>query len=241
MEQFQQALTDLHQPEPQVLMGAIALYQATGAAFYKDYAVERLRARVTEGNLDGLGMGLMFALAETGEECFRSGIEQLALRPVQVDRLADAYGELPFRMAYEMKLNRMAWVSRVAEQFISLQEKLMDKETGLYLAAEGSGFSPAATGWYLAALVDSIEACDQQLYEHWRTLVDIFRQALRAVLHEGGTGGAEALAVYAIRKGVRLGILDPERYLPATARLAQEMNEQNSLGAYMLARAEEAR
>lgn len=241
MEQFEQALMDTKQPEPSVLMGAVAMYRATGKTFYRDYVLEKLRACVAENRLDGMGMVLLFGMEETGEECFRSGIEQLALRPVCVERLADAYGELPFRMAYEMKLNRMAWVSRVAEQYQSLRSRLFDKETGLYLAAEGSGFSPAATGWYLAALVDGIEACEQQLYEHWRTLVNLFREALRGMLQSGSASGAEALVVYAIRKGVRLGIIDPERYLPAADKLAKTMNEQTCLGAYMLARAEEVR
>lgn len=241
MEQFEQALIEAKQPEPAVFIGAVALYCATGKDFYRNYVLERLRACAGQHLPQGLGMGLMFALEETGEECFRSGIEQLALRPVQVERLADAYGELPFRMAYEMKLNRMAWVSRVTEQFADLRKRLYDGETGLYKAAEGSGFSPMATGWYLAALVDSIEVCDQQLYEHWRVLVDTFREALRGLLRSGSTGGAEALVVYAIRKGVRLGVIDPERYLPVAEQLRAAMSEQSSLGAFMLAWAEEAR
>lgn len=238
MEQFEQRLMELKQPEPEVLLGALALYHSTDNAFFRNYVLENLRARAGQTQLEGLGMGLMFAWKETGEENFRSGIEQLALRPVQVERLADAYGELPFRMTYEMQLNRMAWVSRVAEQFVDLRGRLYDEETGLYRAAEGSGFSPAATGWYLAALVNSIEACDQQLYEHWRTLVDIFREALRGVLNGGSTSGAEAQVVYAIRKAVRLGIIDPERYLPQAEKLAAAMSEQNGLGAYMLAQSE---
>lgn len=241
MKQFEQKLMEIKQPEPDVLLGAVAFYRSTGNAFFKTYALEKLRACAGENQIKGLGMGLMFAWQETGEELFRSGIEQLALRPVQVERLTDAYSELPFRMAYEMKLNRMAWVSRVVEQFAGLRNRLYDEETGLYRAEEGCGFSPAATGWYLAALVDSIEACDQQLYEHWRTLVNIFREALRGLLRSGSAGGAEALIVYAIRKGVRLGIIDPERYLPVARRLSAVMNEQNGLGAYMLARSEEGR
>lgn len=241
MEQFEQALMETKQPEPAVLMGAVALYRATGKEIYRTYMLERLRACAGQSQPQGLGMGLMFALEETGEECFRNGIEQLALRPVVIERLADAYGELPFRMAYEMKLNRMAWVSRVVEQFVDLRSRMYVEETGLYQAAVGSGFSPMATGWYLAALVDSIEVCDQQLYEHWRTLVNLFREAIRGLLHSGNTGGAEALVVYCIRKGVRLGVIDPERYLPVAERLSAAMSEQSSLGAYMLARAEEVR
>lgn len=241
MEQLEQTLAALQQPEADVLMGAMALCRASGASFYRDYALDKLRACARENRLDGLGMGMLFGLEATGEECFRHAVEQLAARPAQVERLADAYGELPFRMAYEMRLNRMAWVSRVVEQFTHLRKRLLDKETGLYRAAEGSGFSPAATGWYLAALVDCMEACDQQLYEHWRALVDIFREAMRGVLHAGSTSGAEALMVYAIRKGVRLGVLDPERYLPVAQGLAANISVENGLGAYMLAQAEEAR
>lgn len=239
MERFEEYLKQQPKAEPHLLMGCIAAWKYTGRPCFRDYVVNQAREAMEEGRLEGFGMALLFALEETGEEDFRRAVEQLAETPMEVARLADAYAVLPFRMAYEMKLNRMAWVSRVVEQFSSLHQRLYHEETGLCSAAEGTGFSPSSTGWYLAALVDTIEACDQQLYEHWRSLVNIFRQTLRGMLLSGSTGGAEAWLVYSIRKAVRLGLIDPERYLPKAETLAAMMDQQSCPGAYWLARTEE--
>lgn len=228
MARFEQYLNETAEPDLALLMGCVQVYQATGNARCRDYAVEHAKA----------GAPLLFALDVTGAESIRQAAVEQAGRELDVQRLEEAFALLPFRMGYEMKLNRMAWVSRVAEQFKGLRTRLYDEEAGLYCAAAGEGFTPVSTGWYLAALVDSIEACDQQLYEHWRALVDIFRECLRGLLRFGNTAGAESLTVYAIRKAVRMGIIDPERYLPAADKLEKTMDESAGMGAYMMAWAE---
>lgn len=225
---FEQYVNETAEPDLALLMGCIRVYQATGNALLRDYAVKHAKA----------GMPLLFALDVTGEERIRQAAVEQAAQDMNVQRLEEAFALLPFRMGYEMKLNRMAWVSRVAEQFKGLRTRLYDAEAGLYCASAGEGFTPVSTGWYLAALVDSIEACDQQLYEHWRALVDIFRECLRGLLRFGNTAGAESLAVYAIRKAVRMGIIDPERYLPAAEKLETTMDESAGMSAYMMAWAE---
>ena len=232
MARFEQYLRETQQADDALLMGCIHVYRATGKALYRDYVVNQARS----GHAGG--MPLLFAMEKTGDEALRQAVEQQAAQPMEVRRLEQAYEVLPFRMAYEMKLNRMAWVNRVAEQFRSIRARLYQEESGLNRAAEGENFTPVSTGWYMAALVDGIEACDQQLYEHWRALVDIFRETLRGLLRSGSTQGAEALAAYSILKAVRLGIIDPERYLPIGRELAEKMDESAGMGAYMMAWAE---
>lgn len=228
MARFEQYMNETAQIDEALLMGCVRVYQATGKALYRDYVVQHAQT----------GMPLLFALEQTGEERFRQAAVEQAAQELNVLRLDEAFQVLPFRMAYEMKLNRMAWVSRVAEQFKELRARLYDADAGLNCASAGEGFTPVSTGWYLAALVDSIEACDQQLYEHWRALVDIFRESLRGLLRSGNTEGAESLMAYAMLKAVRMGIIDPERYLPVAEKLADRMDESAGVGAYMMAWAE---
>lgn len=199
----------------------IALYRQTKDEAHRERALDMLRNLVpVEEMCPAWAAQLFFAYEETGDEGWREMIEQVAARTLpEPMNLAEAYDVLPFRMAYEMKMNRMAWVSRVAASFKQLHERLFDKAAGLHNAAEGEAFSPEASAWFMLALVDAIEICDQQLYEHWRAMVDIFRVTLRGLVTHGLAAGAEEKTATAICKAVRLGIADPERYLPVANSL----------------------
>jgi len=158
------------------------------------------------------------------------------------------YMAQPFYMAYEMQMDKMAKVSDITSQFKNVRKWLYNEEKGLNYHAydeakiqpwcdKETGLSPnfwlRSTGWYLMALVDCIELCREELYEHYRALVDIFRESIRGVLQyqdadsglfyqvidradvEGNyleTSGS-AMIAYALMKGVRLGVLNPEKYL----------------------------
>ena len=103
-----------------------------------------------------------------------------------------------------------------------------DRETGC-----SASFWLRAMGWYLMALVDCVDVMAEQLYEHRRALMDLFLEGIRGILPyaDPETGlyyqvidradvpgnyletSGSAMIAYAILKGVRLGLLDPERYL----------------------------
>ena len=88
-------------------------------------------------------------------------------------------------------------------------------------------------GWYLMALVDCADAADPQLYEHYRVFTDLFTEAVEGILRyrDEETGlwyqvidradvpgnyletSGSAMVVYALLKGVRLGLLDDEKVL----------------------------
>lgn len=172
--------------------------------------------------------------------------KQLYPNQVWLDGL---YMAQPFYMEYEMKFGRMEKVSDITDQFKRVRKNLYNADKGLNYHAwdearvqpwadKETGLSPnfwlRSTGWYLMALADCIDLCDQQLYEHWRALVDIFRESVQGVLKyqdaesglfyqvidhaevEGNyleTSGS-AMVAYSILKGVRMGILDAEKYLP---------------------------
>lgn len=54
----------------------------------------------------------------------------------------------------------------------------------------------------LSVLAQCIDACTEQLYEHYRALIDIFREEIRLVQPDGET----------IHLGIALGILDDEEW-----------------------------
>ena len=103
-----------------------------------------------------------------------------------------------------------------------------DPQTG-----KSPNFWLRSMGWYLMALVDCIGDMDEQLYEHRRALEDLFLEAVHGILRwqDPETGlfwqvidrgdvpenyletSGSAMVLYALMKGVRLGILDEEKYL----------------------------
>ena len=159
----------------------------------------------------------------------------------------------PFYMAYEMKFGGMEKTADVVQQFKNVRQHLWNADKGLnyhawdesksmFWADKETGLSAnfwlRSTGWYLMALADTIGECREELYEHYRALVDIFRESLRGVLQYQAADGlfyqvidhpeavgnytetsGSAMIAYALLKGVRLGILDPEKYLPIGKRV----------------------
>lgn len=160
---------------------------------------------------------LFFALDKTGEEKYRKAIERVMAKLNDQDAassLVEAYETLPFRMAYEMKLNRMERVGATAAMFRSIHQRLWSEKTGRHDA------SLREEGWFLLGLTDAIKVCSDQLYEHWRAMVDIYRETLRGVLQELETDDPQILALllYAMLTGVEMGLIDPERYLPVARK-----------------------
>ncbi|MBR6667205.1 MAG: hypothetical protein IKL25_02405 [Clostridia bacterium] len=161
---------------------------------------------------------LFFALEKTGEDKYREAIcgvmARLDAQPEAAPDLSAAYETLPFRMAYEMKLNRMERVGRTAAMYCDVHKHLWNHK------AQSHGESLQAEGWFLMALMDGIECCSDQLYEHWRALVDIYRVTLRGVLPGLETADArtQALLLYGLMRGVERGLIDPERYLPVARK-----------------------
>lgn len=176
------------------------------------------RLIAADGCTPACGKALFAALAATGEEKYRTAIEgvmaQIGREPTDVIDSAEAmYAVLPFRMAYEMKLGGMEKVGVVAAKFRAAHKALWDGQRGLF------GGSVKATAYALLALVDAIDICADQLYEHWRAMVDIYREVLRGALAAEFTADESgAMLVYATLEGVRMNLIDPERYLPMAAR-----------------------
>lgn len=170
------------------------------------------------------------------------------------------YMAQPFYMAYEKLMDGYAHVQDITDQFRNVRRYLYDEQTGLSCHAwdesrvqpwcnRDTGCSPnfwlRAMGWYLMALIDCIALSREELFEHYKTLVDLFRESIRGlmrwqdkdsglfyqVINRGDvqdnyleTSGS-AMAAYALLKGVRLGVLNEEKYLPEGLRVFESLVE----------------
>ena len=158
------------------------------------------------------------------------------------------YMAQPFRAEYDRRFLSGLEAADIARQFKNVRAYLYDSDKHLYRhACDTAKAQPWADkktgqsancwlrgmGWYLMALVDCVDAMAEQLYEHRRTLMDLFLEAVRGILPyaDPETGlfyqvidradvsgnyletSGSAMVAYAVMKGVRLGLLDPERYL----------------------------
>ncbi|NLO86305.1 MAG: glycosyl hydrolase family 88 [Clostridiales bacterium] len=160
------------------------------------------------------------------------------------------YMAQPFYMEYEMKFGGMAKVSDIVAQFENVRLVMYCEEKALSYHAydearvqpwadKESGCSPnfwlRSMGWYLMALVDCIGLMNEQLFEHYKALEALFKEAIRGILayQDKDTGlfyqvidhaenqdnyletSGSAMIAYALLKGARIGALSHERYASA--------------------------
>ena len=199
------------------------------AAYLSRHVIECANAFLQGGCIPGATKTLFYALEKTGEDKYHIAIQKAMDRleePADTP-LSALYETLPFRMAYEMKINRMEKVGQTAQMYKDAHLSRWDRVHCLHRTDEG--FSLREEAWFLMALADGISLCSDQLYEHWRALVDIYRETLSGVLRrfnaqgllaadltEDGEGDpmGTAIVLWALLSGVEMGLIDPERYLP---------------------------
>lgn len=162
----------------------IALYQSTGDGALREYALAHMDKNS--------GMTLLFAWEQTGDPAYRQQMDALMADLPTASDPETLYQHAPFHAAYDVRFGGRKDARRIAAAFQAMQRALTDP-------------------WYYLALVDCIEQMDIQLYEHYRTLADLILLAAQAALRQPVLNAAEC---YLLMKGVRLGLLDPEKYLP---------------------------
>ena len=170
------------------------------------------------------------------------------------------YMAQPLYMEYETRYNGMENYSDILEQFRNVRRFLRDEKTGLYfhgydearvqpwadpVTGCSANFWSRAYGWWLIALVDTMEVMNQQIYEQYRELQDIFREAVQGLLpyrsQENGLiyqvidrpdvkgnyteASGSVMASAAIMKGVRGGTLLSEKYLPVGKEMFESVCE----------------
>jgi len=153
------------------------------------------------------------------------------------------YMALPFYTEYENKYNGHQGYEDIYTQFMNVKAVLRDEKTGLYYHAyddsksmfwanKETGLSEnfwlRAEGWLLMALVDTASKMSETIFEYYKGLKDLAKEAITDILpfQDAQTGmwwhvidqaGREgnyvevsgtAMVVYSILKGIRLNILD---------------------------------
>ena len=195
--------------------GFNALYRAGGGPACREAALKKAEAALALPGQEN-GAALLFAFDETGDSRFLQAAESAAAfsAPVQ-------WEALPFLTTYDMRLGGKKNAGWIVKQFRASD-------------------APAAPGAFLAALIDAVDAMDEQLYEHYRALVDQFRSLVFARYRD--CDKADLPALYALLKAARLGVLDGEKYqLPAIEALARLPFSPDQAEAYLLALSERVR
>ena len=188
---------------------------------------------------------LIYSQVETQPRTEEGNFWHKKIYPNQV-WLDGTYMAQPFYMEYETRCNGMHGCIDSYKQFMNIQKHMKDAKTGLYYHGYdesremywanpetgcSSNFWLRAMGWFLVAMVDTLERMDNQLYYEYRAIMAMLKDAVDAmiafqdaesgmfwqVVDKAGVEGnyletsGSALFAYAVLKGVRLGYL-PKRY-----------------------------
>ena len=155
----------------------------------------------------------------------------------------------PFYMLYETKIGKKEHYSDIINQFKNVRKFLFNEDSGLYYhgydeariqpwADKETGLSKnywlRAMGWYVLGLIDTMEAMDEMVFEYYKDLEALFKEAIKGLLQyqdkksklfyqlidkkdvEGNyleTSGSVMIAA-AILKACRMRVLLPEKYQP---------------------------
>ena len=154
----------------------------------------------------------------------------------------------PLYMEYETRFHKMENYNDIMNQFRNVRKYLFDEEKGLYYhgfdeakiqpwadkeTGRSANFWSRACGWWLIALVDTMEVMNKQIYENYRELEDLFRESINGmipyrdekdgliyqVIDRADVPGnyteasGSVMMACAIMKGCRMGVLLPEKYL----------------------------
>lgn len=204
------------------------LHQATEEARYLNFLMDYVKEFVGEDgsiqyfdssklNKDSINAFkvLLYIYDVSQEEKYFKAIEDLqqGIRNLPRDEkgiflagengIADSKGKtfyelLPFYMEYETRFHKKAEYNDIVMQCQSMKEEEKDE-------------------WYLLALVDIMEAMSIEIFEHYKTLEQLFKDKVRKMLStkevnvEEETGSTFRIA-YAIIKACRIGALSREKY-----------------------------
>jgi unsaturated rhamnogalacturonyl hydrolase len=156
------------------------------------------------------------------------------------------YMAQPFYTEYETRYDEKRLYDDIVSQFENVRNLMYDPDKKLYYHAidtakeqfwcdKNTGLSPnfwlRAEGWLLMALADCIEIMSPEIFEMYKYLCDLLKEAIDGILPYMSdnmfyqlpakpdlpgnyleTSGSSMVAC-AIMKGVRLGILSEEKYL----------------------------
>ncbi|WP_167956969.1 glycoside hydrolase family 88/105 protein [Anaerosporobacter faecicola] len=171
------------------------------------------------------------------------------------------YMALPFYMAYETVFNKKENYNDIINQFMNVRKYIFDDKKQLYyhgydetktmpwadpITGVSKSFWLRAMGWYLMALIDTMDVMSIEIFEAYKTLEGLFKEAVKGILQYQDknnkmfyqvidrsdvkenyteTSGTSMIA-YAIFKGCRLGVLSEERYKKRAEEILASVIEQ---------------
>ncbi len=157
------------------------------------------------------------------------------------------YMAQPFYMEYETKFNHKKNYKDIISQFKNVRKYLYNEEKKLYYhgydeagiqswadkkTGVSSNFWLRGMGWYIMALIDTMDQVSKEIFEHYKTLEVLFKECIKGVLPYQDkesklfyqvidradfknnyleTSGS-AMIAYGILKGCSLGALQKEKY-----------------------------
>lgn len=250
-------LNDSTTAQKGLVFGAAAqLYRATQDAFYLDYVHKGLNPIVKQDGsitgLDGaaltnllLGNVLYFLSEQTGDARYETAAVKLACQLDTQERgadavfvcsdgkmnLADAYCSQVFYMNYETRNGGKERYNDIIAQYNGIRKNLYG-DVQSRLNTDWQAREEAA--YYAAALIDTMEVMEQPIYEIYRRLQDLFKEAvgdlLSAAMDENGCAAGSCagnrMLSYAILKGCRMKALHTEKYEAKALELLDEAVEQ---------------
>lgn len=182
------------------------------------------------------------------------------------------YMAQPFYMAFDTKFGKKEKYPDIVKQFGQVREHMYDSKAKLYYhgwdetesifwANKPGGCSKnfwlRSAAWYQMAIIDTMEEMSMAIYEHYRSLGDVFKESLIGLLQyqdsesglfyqlttlaeqEGNyleTSGSAMIAA-AIFKACRMRVILPEKYQKHAERILEGLMERKLVvanGTYQL-------
>lgn len=157
------------------------------------------------------------------------------------------YMAQPFYMEYETKYDNKEKYFDILNQFKNVRKYLFNEEKQLYYHAydesrtriwsnKDTGCSPnfwiRSMGWYLMALIDTYEKTSEEIFEHYNTYKELFKEAIKGMLQYQDSNSklfyqlidladikgnyletsGSIMVAYSLMKGCRMGALQVEKY-----------------------------
>ena len=208
-----------------VLLGAKAMYEATGQTYYYERIAEYMDHYIlddgsfrdldtTEVNPDNISAGkiLCYLYEQTKEEKYKTALETLMN---MLRRNPDM--SLPLYLEYETKYNEKENYNDVYRRMKNARKLFLNEKLHLDCRAND-----------LMALIDMYENSSEEVFEQHKQYSIWFKEALKGILpcqHKEAQG--TAIIAYCILKGCRLGILQKEKYQHIGEQIVQELLRQN--------------
>lgn len=166
--------------------------KATKDEFYKRFVKDYSEAFVNrdEFNVDNIHAGKMLfdIYGETKDEKYKKALdilnEQLKKYLKNSDKieLDYLYKTRPFNIRYETEFNGKQGYFEIYNQFTNVRDKVYDEEKGLcHQGLDNENCQLKEIGWYLIALIDTLEYMSEEIFLEYRGLQIIFKEAAKGV------------------------------------------------------------